>query len=89
MRASTQNTCLRARVRACVRAFVCACVCVCGGGVIASQAKMASKLGAAQDKKKSKEVAKKEKKSTDPELTVRAPLAIEDIVGTNSQKLMC
>ena len=50
---------------------------------------MASKLGAAQDKKKSKEVAKKEKKSTDPELTVRAPLAIEDIVGTNSQKLMC
>jgi hypothetical protein len=49
---------------------------------------MASKLGAAQDKKKSKEVAKQDKKNTDSEPTVRAPLEIEDIVGTNSQKSM-
>jgi hypothetical protein len=49
---------------------------------------MASKLGAAQDKKKSKGVAKKDKKTTDLEPTVRGPLEIEDIVGTNSQKSM-
>ncbi len=73
---------MRARVRACAR------VCGGGGGFLASQAKMASKLGAAQDKKKSKEVAKKDKKTTDLEPTVRGPLEIQDIVGTNSQRSM-